>query len=299
MKTMSWAGVMPAITTPFHDDLTIDHPFLARHAGWLVDHGATALVALGSLGEGATLAFEEKTEILTTCMAAVGERVPVVAAISALSTAEAVALAQRAEHAGCAGLMVLPPYVYRGSWEETRAHFTAVLAAVPLPAMIYNNPLAYGTDLVPEQLAELAAAHPQVGAVKESSGDVRRMTAVRALLGERLAVFAGLDDMVVEGTAMGGAGWVAGLANALPAESVALFELARAGRMTEAFELYRWFLPLLRLDTSPDFVQAIKLVQQELGTGSETVRPPRRPLQGEPRRRVLELIQERMAVRSR
>ena len=275
LNRQRWSGVFPAITTPFHPDLTVDHDFLARHVAWLVDSGCDGIVALGSLGEGATLTCDEKVAILRTCVDAVGARVPVVAGIAGLRTAECVALAREAATAGCGGLMVLPPYVYKGTWGEMRAHFDAIIEATPLSCMLYNNPIAYGTDVTAPQMAELAAAHVNLHAVKESSGDVRRITAVLERLGDRLAVFAGLDDMIVEAIAVGATGWVAGLVNALPAESVALVRLARDGQMTEALELYHWFLPLLRLDTLPDFVQRIKLVQEELRAGTARVRPPR------------------------
>jgi dihydrodipicolinate synthase/N-acetylneuraminate lyase len=292
--TMDYCGVMPAITTAFDEHGEIDHAFAARHASWLVDHGATGLVALGSLGEGATLDREEKLALLRTLVEAVGGRVPIVASISALSTREAVALARAAEQLGCRGLMVLPPYVHKGPWAEIRGHLEAVIEATALPCLLYNNPIAYGTDLLPEQVAELAARHRQVAALKESSGDLRRLTAVRALLGDRLRLLAGLDDMAWEAARLGADGWIAGLVNALPSESVAVFEQGRRG---EARELYEWFLPLLRLDCRPDFVQQIKLVQQEVGFGSERVRPPRLPLAGDVREGSLALIRERLASR--
>jgi 4-hydroxy-tetrahydrodipicolinate synthase len=293
---MTFHGVMPAVTTPFDEHGQIDHGFAAHHAKWLVEHGATGLIALGSLGEGATLEHEEKLALLRTLVEAVGGQVPIVASISALSTRGAVALAQAAEQVGCRGLMVLPPYVHKGPWAEIRAHLVAVLEASNLPCMLYNNPIAYGTDLLPEHVAELAAAHEQVAAVKESSGDLRRMTAVRALLGDRVRLMAGLDDMAFEAARLGADGWVAGLVNALPAESVAVFEWGRTGDR-RGFELYRWFLPLLRLDCQVDFVQQIKLVQQELGIGSERVRGPRLPLSGAVREASLALIRERIALR--
>lgn len=296
MDQQHWTGVFPAITTPFRDDMTVDHDFIARHVTWLIDHGCTGIVALGSLGEGATLEFEEKVAILRTCVDAVGHRVPVVGAISGLSTSECVALAQRAAEAGCQGLMVLPPYVYKGDWREMEAHFSAVIGATDLSCMLYNNPIAYGTDVTAEQLEELTR-HDNLHAVKESSGDVRRVTEVLERLGNRLAVFAGMDDMIVECIAMGAAGWVAGLVNALPAESVELVALAKAGRFDEARELYNWFLPLLRLDTLPKFVQHIKLVQQELGCGSESVRMPRMELVGDEREETLALLQHHLMAR--
>lgn len=289
---MTWMGVMPAITTCFDETLAVDHAFMARHCRWLVDQGCTGIVALGSLGEGATLSFNEKLDILRTCVQAVGDRVPVVSAVSALSTAEAVEIARQAEKIGCRGLMVLPPYVYRGDWREVKAHVAAVFRATRLSCMLYNNPVAYGTDFLPEQIAELVAEHENFHAVKESSTDVRRVTAIRALVGDRLAVFVGVDDAIVEGIAMGAVGWIAGLVNALPKESVALFDWARRGEWEKTFALYRWFLPLLRMDTVPKFVQLIKLVQQEVDMGNARVRPPRLELVG------AELEQARTIIRT-
>jgi 4-hydroxy-tetrahydrodipicolinate synthase len=290
---MNWQGVIPAITTPFREDLSVDHDFLAKHASWMVGRGCSGIVALGSLGEGATLEFDEKTAVLQTCVRAV--RVPVVAAISALSTEAAVRLAKEAEKAGCGGLMVLPPYVYSTDWREMKAHIAAVLRATKLSCMLYNNPIAYRTDFLPEQIAELASDHENLHAVKESAADVRRIAAIRALMGNRLAIFVGVDDLIVEGIAAGAIGWIAGLVNALPRESVVLFERARYREDVDA--LYRWFLPLLRLDTVPKFVQLIKLVQAEVGMGGERVRPPRLPLAGDEREAALRVIRSALASR--
>jgi 4-hydroxy-tetrahydrodipicolinate synthase len=272
---MNWTGVMPAMTTAFDKDYNVDHSFVARHSQWLVENGCTGIVCLGSLGEAPTLKFQEKIEILKTVVTARGGKAPTVAAVSALSTAEAVDLAKAAQAVGCEGLMILPPYVYKGDWRETKAHIAAILKATPLPCLLYNNPVAYGTDFLPEQIAELAAEYPNLAAVKESSTDVRRVTAIRALIGNRVAPFVGVDDAIVEGIAAGAVGWIAGLVNALPRESVDLFNLAAAGKTEEAFQLYRWFLPLLRMDTVPKFIQLIKQVQQEAGIGSARVRAPR------------------------
>ncbi len=296
MSREMWQGVFPAITTPFDSDGGVDHEFLAGHSRRLVAAGSRGIVALGSLGEGATLTFDEKVEVLGTLVKAVGDRVPVVAGIAALSTDEAVRLAQAAAKVGCRGLMVLPPYVHKGDWPETRAHVLAVINATPLSCMLYNNPAAYGIDFTPEQVRELADAD-NLHAVKDSSGDVRRITAMRALLGDRLALFVGLDDALVEGVAAGATGWVAGLVNALPEESVLLFEHAAEGRSAEARKLYEWFLPLLKLDTVPKFVQLIKLVQKECGLGSERVRPPRLELEGAERDLAMAVINERLAMR--
>jgi dihydrodipicolinate synthase/N-acetylneuraminate lyase len=297
MQKSDWSGVFPAITTPFGPDGGVDAEFLGRHAGWLLDAGCRGIVALGSLGEGATLTYEEKVRVLEICRGVTAGRTPLVASISGLSTAECVALAKAAVRVGCDGLMVLPPYVYRGDWRETEAHFSSVLDATPLSCMLYNNPIAYGTDLSAEQILELADKHKNVHAVKESSGDVRRVTAVRALLGSRLALFAGLDDMILEALAVGADGWVAGLVNALPVESVTLVELAKEGRMAEAMKLYAWFLPLLRFDTVPKFVQLIKLVQTEVGMGSEAVRAPRLQLSPEERKEALAVVRRQLRHR--
>ena len=298
MQKQDWAGVFPAITTPFLPDLSVDHKFLGEHAQWMIGQGCKGIVALGSLGEAATLLFEEKVQILETLRRALGKQVPVVAGIAGLSTAECVALAKRAQGAGCDGLMALPPYVYRGDWRETEAHYTAVITATPLSCMLYNNPIAYGTDVSADQMAILAR-HPNLHAVKESSGDVRRVTAIGERLGDRLAIFSGMDDMILESVPLGVRGWIAGLVNALPLESVQVFEWARDGKWNDARRLYEWFLPLLRLDTVPKFVQLIKLVQQEIGKGNARVRPPRLELEGAELKQTRDLIRERLASKPR
>jgi len=307
--SMTWTGVMPAITTPFTADGDVDHDFLARHALWMVEAGCTGIVALGSLGEAATLSVPEKLDVLRTLAKALDGRVPLVAGIAALSTDEACGLAQAAAEIGCAGLMVLPPYVYSTDWREMRAHVSAVIEATALPCMLYNNPIAYRTDFKPEQIAELARAHGNLVAVKESSADIRRIAAIRHLLGARLAILVGVDDVIVEGIAAGATGWVAGLVNAMPLESVRLFDLATravspdastaAQARAAADELYRWFLPLLTLDTVPKFVQLIKLAQQQVGHGHERVRGPRLVLEGAEREATLALIADKLATRPR
>lgn len=294
---MEWKGVMPAITTCFDEDLNIDHAFTAKHVKWLVENGCTGIVCNGSLGEGAALSFDEKIALWTTCVEAVGDKVPVVAAIAALSTADAVAQAKAAEKAGCRGLMVLPPYVYRGDWREMKFHLAEIFNATSLSCMLYNNPIAYGTDFLPEHIAELAAEFANLHAVKESSADVRRITAIRALIGDKLKIFVGVDDAIVEGINAGATGWIAGLVSAFPKESVDLFNYAMRGETEKAFELYRWFLPLLRLDTVPKFVQLIKLVQERIGMGSARVRPPRMELVGKELEETLATIETALANR--
>ncbi|MFL6679205.1 MAG: dihydrodipicolinate synthase family protein [Burkholderiaceae bacterium] len=309
--SMTWNGVMPAITTPFTADGEVDHDFLASHALWMIEAGCTGIVALGSLGEAATLSVPEKLDVLRTLAAALQGRVPLVAGIAALSTDEACGLAQAAAEIGCAGLMVLPPYVYSTDWREMRAHVAAVIQATDLPCMLYNNPIAYRTDFRPEHIEELARAHANLVAVKESSADIRRIAAIRHRLGDRLAILVGVDDVIVEGIAAGATGWVAGLVNAMPAESVRLFDLAlrahaidlpagaQAQVRAEIDALYAWFHALLTLDTVPKFVQLIKLVQQQVGHGHERVRAPRLVLDGAEREEALALVAAKLAARPR
>ena len=292
-----WQGVIPALTTPFDDSDRVDETFLAEHARWVVEHGCTGLVPIGSLGESATLSNAEKRRVLEVCVEAVGDRVPIIPGIAALSTAEAVALAKDAKSIGCSGLMVLPPYVYSTDWREMKAHVRAVIAATDLGCMLYNNPVAYKTDFLPAQIGQLTRELQNLEAVKESSMDVRRTTAIRALLGDRIRVLCGVDDAIVEAMNAGAVGWIAGLVNAFPAESVALYRHAAEGRRDEAYALYRWFLPLLRMDTVPKFVQLIKLAQKRVGMGSERVRPPRLPLEAADLHEANAILDEALATR--
>ncbi len=296
---MNWTGVIPAITTCFDVNYKVDHGFMTEHCQWLVENGCTGIVPLGSLGEGSTLEYDEKLAIIETCVRAVGSSVPVAASISSLRTSEAVQLAKDAARRGCQGLMILPPYVYRGDSREMKSHIAAVLRATDLPGMLYNNPVAYGTDFPPDLVAELANEHPNLLAIKESSTDVRRVTAIRALLADRLDVLVGVDDAIVEGICVGAVGWIAGLANALPAESVAVFRHASNGEMQKALAIYKWFLPLLRMDTVPKFVQLIKLVQQEAGQGNVRVRAPRLELEGAELKEAKSIIRRALETRPR
>jgi 4-hydroxy-tetrahydrodipicolinate synthase len=295
--TFEWKGVMPAITTCFTEKLEIDHEFTARHVSWLVDNGCTGIITNGSLGEGGTLSLDEKKALWRTCVNAVGDRFPIIAAIASMTTAEAIVQANAAKDGGCSGLMVLPPYVYRGDWREMKHHVSEIVRATNLSCMLYNNPVAYGTDFLPEQIDELANELPNLNSVKESSTDVRRVTAIKALCGDRLAIFMGVDDAIVEGINAGAVGWIAGLVSAFPKESVDLFNFAINGEMEKARELYEWFLPLLRLDTVPKFVQLIKLVQEKVGMGSIRVRPPRLELAGQELEETLAIINQALATR--
>ena len=297
--TFEWKGVMPAITTCFDENLQIDHEFTARHVVWLVENGCTGIVANGSLGEGCTMSLDEKVSLWKTIVASVGDRVPVIAAIASMTTADAIAQAKASDEAGCSGLMVLPPYVYRGDWREMKYHVSEIINATPMSCMLYNNPVAYGTDFLPEQIAELAGDLPNLHAVKESSTDVRRITAIRAQTGKRLKIFVGVDDAIVEGISAGAVGWIAGLVSAFPKESVDLFNCAMNGETEKARDLYEWFLPLLRLDTVPKFVQLIKLTQEKVGWGSPRVRPPRLELAGAELEQTLAIINQALETRPR
>ncbi|MCI4339258.1 MAG: dihydrodipicolinate synthase family protein [Thermoplasmata archaeon] len=292
-----WNGVLVAITTPFGADGAIDRAALIHHARWLSDRGIDGIIVGGSLGEGGSLSLEERTSLVTDLAAELPDRIPVIAAVAGLTTASAVDQARRAAAVGARGLLVLPPYVYHGDRRETSAHFSTVFRSTALPCMLYNNPPAYGTDVGPEQVLELATDHPTFTGLKESSGDVRRITALRALLGDRIDVAVGVDDAILEGLRAGAVGWVAGLANALPDESVALFAAGRAGDESRALELYRWFLPLLRMDVGPKFVQQIKLVAAEMGVGTARVRPPRLELDDAERETTLQTLRECLSRR--
>ena len=277
-----WKGVMPATVTQFNADLSIDHGMMAAHGQWLIEHGCTAIVAHGSLGEGATLTFDEKIALQKTYVAAL-PNTPIIPGVAALSTQEAVAIAKAAQDNGCRGLMVLPPYLYSSDWREMKAHMAAVIAATDLPCIIYNNPVAYKTDFTPAHIKELADEFPNVAAVKESSTDARRIAGIREICGTRVALGVGVDDCALEGAAMGASFWITGVGGAFPTHNVKLWDLATSGRIEEAMPLYHWMLPMLRMDTVVKFVQLIKL-QQTLATGGKLgnnrVRPPRLRLAG-------------------
>ena len=280
--TIQWKGVMPATLTQFNADLTIDHGLMAGHGQWLIENGCTAIVCHGSLGEGATLTFEEKLALQKTYVAAL-PNAPIIPGVAALSTKEAVDIAKAAKDNGCRGLMVLPPYLYASDWREMKTHMQAVINATDLPCIIYNNPVAYKTDFTPIQIKELADECPNVESVKESSTDVRRIAGIRELCGDRLALGGGVDDCALEGAAMGATFWITGVGDAFPAYNVKLWNLATSGKIEEAMLIYQWMLPMLRMDTVVKFVQLIKL-QQTLATGGKLgnnrVRPPRLELTG-------------------
>lgn len=292
-----WQGVIPAITTPFHEDFSVDLETFERHTVLMAEAGCTGIVIGGSLGEGGSLTADEKASLIRAAKQATGGRLNAMLGVASMTTAEACAIARMAEANGAAGLMVLPPYVYVGDWRETKAHVSAICKSTGLPAMLYNNPIAYKTDFLPGQVCELLEENPNLVAIKESSADVRRLAALRAAAGKRLEILVGVDDLIVEGIEAGATGWIAGLVNAFPVESVRLFEQARTGGFEAAFELYKWFLPLLRMDTVPKFVHLIKLVQQEVLTGNERLRPPRLSLAGQEREEALAVLRTAMEAR--
>lgn len=294
--SVNFSGVFPAVTTPFQADGSVDHAFLRRHVSWMLGAGCHGIVPCGSLGEGATLSTEEKLAVVKTCVDS-SNGLPVAPGISSLSTAQAVDFAKASHDLGAKALMVLPPYAYSTDWREMKAHMVAVMNATPLDCILYNNPIAYKTDFTPPQIAELAAECENLKAVKESSADVRRIMAIRELIDGRLTLMMGVDDAIVEGIRVGVTGWIAGLVNAFPAESVALWKWTLDGRTKEADELYKWFLPLLRLDVVPKFVQLIKLTQQEVGMGNESVRAPRMVLEGQERQEAISTIRKALKAR--
>jgi 1-pyrroline-4-hydroxy-2-carboxylate deaminase len=296
--SIQWKGVMPATLTQFNEDLSIDHGLMAEHGRWLVENGCTAIVAHGSLGEGATLSFAEKIALQKTYVEALPDT-PIIPGVAALSTREAVDLAKAAKDNGCRALMVLPPYLYSSDWREMKAHMSAVISATNLPCIIYNNPVAYKTDFTPAHIKELADELPNVESVKESSTDSRRVAGIRELCGERVTVGVGVDDCALEAFAMGAKFWITGVGDAFPAYNVKLLELGVAGRIGEAMPIYQWMLPMLRMDTVVKFVQLIKL-QQALATdgrlGNTRVRPPRLELEGTELAEATAIIQQAIAT---
>jgi dihydrodipicolinate synthase/N-acetylneuraminate lyase len=293
-----WQGVFPAVTTQFKKDQALDLDATARHLEVLIESGVRGLIVCGSLGENQALDPEEKRQVVARAVAVSRRRVPVLSGVAECSTAAACRYVADCEQLGAAGFMVMPSMVYRADPREAQQFFRTVAAATRLPWMLYNNPIAYHVDITPERLAELADV-PHLVAIKESSGDPRRITALHNTVGDRFALFMGVDDLFLESAVLGIDGWVAGAGIAFPRENQHLWELTRAGRWEEAREFYRWFSPLLKLDTHVKFVQYIKLALQETGLGAEWVRAPRLPLVGAEREQVLEVIRKGVGSRPR
>ena len=296
--SIEWKGVMPATLTQFNADLSIDHGVMVEHGKWLVENGCTAIVAHGSLGEGATLSYAEKVGLQKMYVDALPDT-PIIPGIASLSTREAVDLAKSAKDNGCRGLMVLPPYLYASDWREMKAHMSAVISATDLPCIIYNNPVAYKTDFTPAHIKELADEHANVESVKESSTDARRIAGIRELCGDRVVLGVGVDDCALEGAAMGAKFWITGVGGAFPKHNVKLWELGTTGRIEEAMSIYTWMLPMLRMDTVVKFVQLIKL-QQTLASGGKLgnnrVRPPRLELEGKELAEATAVIEQALAT---
>jgi 4-hydroxy-tetrahydrodipicolinate synthase len=291
-----WKGVYPAVTTHFKPDQSIDFVATAAHIERLLRAGMHGFIVLGTVGENCSLEPEEKRQVLKLAVDTVKGRVPVLAGVAEYTAALAGRYAVDAKKIGIDGLMVLPPMVYKSAPRETLAHFRAVARASDLPIMVYNNPPAYGVDITPEMFAELAS-EPTIVAIKESSDDPRRLTDVVNATGNRYTLFCGVDDLIFESLVLGCVGWVSGLVNAFPAESRRLWDLAKNGRWDEARKIYRWYTPLLHLDTHVKLVQYIKLASAECGHGTELCRPPRLPLVGAEREEVLKIIRQAIATR--
>ena len=286
-----WSGVFPACTTQLKRDQSLDLPATARHLEALIESGVNGLIMCGSLGENQTLDPDEKRAVVRCAVETARGRVPVLSGVAESSTAAAIRYVRDAEKLGASGVMLMPPMSYKGDPSETVTYFRAVARGGGLPIMIYNNPISYANDLTPALLAELADEEKFV-ALKESSGDPRRVTELHNTVGGRYAIFTGVDDLLLEASILGLDGWVAGTGIAFPRENQQLWKLTREGRWDEARQLYRWFQPLLKLDTHGHFVQYIKLCQQETGLGAEWVRAPRLLIAGTERRRVLQIIRE-------
>jgi 4-hydroxy-tetrahydrodipicolinate synthase len=290
----SWSGVFPAATTQFDAALALDLTATQSVQQGLLDDGVHGLVLMGTVGEGNSLAAEEKRTVLRGAVEVAAGRVPVIVGVSEFTTATAVELVRDAERIGAGGFMVLPGMVYVPTARELEHHFRTIAAATSLPIMLYNNPPAYRVNIGLDTLAYLADV-PNIVAVKESAPDPRRFTDIINALGDRYTLFAGLDDVAFEGLVLGARGWVSGLTNAFPRESLALFEAVRSGDLDRARRIYRWFMPLLHLDAEHDLVQSIKLAEQIVGRGSERVRPPRLPLVGDRRSAVIEMVQRALS----
>jgi len=293
---IDWRGVFPAVTTQLKQDQSLDLDATARHLEVLIDSGVTGLVMCGSLGENQCLAPDEKRAVVRRAVEVAAGRIPVLSGVAEMSTAAAVQYVNDLESLGADGAMVLPAMVYKTDRAETLAHFRTVATSTKLPILIYNNPVGYTVDITPSMLAELADL-PNLQAIKESSADTSRITDIVNEVGDRYAIFAGVDTLALESAMLGAVGWIAGVGLAFPTENQRLWDLAVAGEWEKARDIYRWFMPLLRLDLGPHFVQKIKLALQETGLGTEWVRAPRLPLSGAERDEVLDIIRTGIANR--
>jgi 1-pyrroline-4-hydroxy-2-carboxylate deaminase len=296
MSRPYWRGVFPAVTTQFREDESLDLGATVRHWQVLMAAGLNGLVVAGSLGENQTLDAAEKRALVGEAVKCAAGRVPVLSGVAETSTAAACQYVRDCERLGASGFMVMPAMVYTADEREAMHYFRQVAAATSLPWMLYNNPIAYPVDMTPPMLVELADI-PNLVAIKESSANTRRITELRIAVGDRYALFVGVDDLILESSILGIDGWIAGAGIAVPKENQYFWELTRRGRWDEARAMYRWFCPLLKLDTHVKFVQYIKLAVQEAGLGCEWVRSPRLPIAGQERERVLATIRSALANR--
>ena len=291
-----WQGIFPAITTKFHPDESIDAEGTARHIDFQIRNGIHGLVTCGSLGEASTLTLEEKLRVAQIALEAANGRIPVLANVSETSTREALRYIDGANKLGVAGFMVMPSVIYVADAREAMLNVRTMADAAQKPVMVYNNPVAYRVDLKPEHMAELADC-PWIAAIKESTDNVRRITDLRNTVGDRYQIFCGVDDLAYEALALGADGLLAGVGCAFPRETVALYDLMKAGRFTEALKLYQWMTPMLHLDVSTKLVQNLKLIDALVGVGSEHMRRPRLPLIGEERAAVERIVARALATR--
>lgn len=294
----TWSGVFPAATTQFNSALEVDLPATQRVQKALLNDGVHGLVLMGTVGEGNSLTAEEKRRVLAAALEVSEGKVPVIAGVSEFTTAAATSFVRDAERIGASGFMVLPAMVYVPTAAELEFHFRAVAAATGLPIMLYNNPPSYRVNIDIATLGRLAEV-PNIVSIKESAPDSRRFTDIINAFGERFVLFAGLDDIAFEGLTLGAKGWVSGLTNAFPIESLLLYSALCDGDLETARKIYRWFMPLLHLDAEHDLVQSIKLAEQVMGRGSERVRPPRLPLAGERRAAVIAMVERARDSRPR
>jgi 1-pyrroline-4-hydroxy-2-carboxylate deaminase len=294
--SLQWSGVFPAVVTQLHQDQSLDLAATAVHLEALIGAGVQGLIVCGSLGESQTLEADEKLAVVRHAVEVSAGRVPVVSGVAEMSTRAAINYMKGCEGVGAAGFMVMPPMVYKSDARETAHWFRTMAAATPLTWMLYNNPVGYHTDVTPEMFVELADI-PNLKAIKESSGNTRRITELRNLTGNRYQIFTGVDDLFLESAILGIDGWVCGSGIAFPKENQQIWDLSQAGRWDEARALYRWSQPLMKLDTHLHFVQYIKLLCQETGLGKEWVREPRLPLAGAEREMVLKIIRDSLSTR--
>jgi 1-pyrroline-4-hydroxy-2-carboxylate deaminase len=286
---MNWQGVFPAVTTKFHSDGSLDMDMFFKNLDAQLDAGVNGIILGGTLGESSVLSLEEKITLTTETVAYIAGKVPVILNIAEGATRDAIFWAHKAKEVGASGLMLLPPMRYAADGRETVAYFKAVAESTDLPIMIYNNPVDYKTLVTLDMFAELTEC-PNIQAVKESTRDISNVTRMKNRFGDRFKILCGVDTLAMEELVMGADGWVAGLVCAFPKETVAVYELLKAGKHEEALKIYRWFLPLLELDIHPKLVQYIKLAEQMAGIGTEYVRAPRLILIGEERTKIENII---------